>query len=208
MSIGNFARGKFAQPLACAGILLLVGFAYGASLPPSRPPGGDGNASFPHVDDSWSPDARFVLKNVDTPDDPQSPHSIFMTDMKTGDRARLYTYAQRADVLWSPGSDALAINDWDSNDDSQCMVFPRLPNAARTDLREEFLKSRRPDREKKLAADHIDYDHNYAHVVRWLDAKTVLFVLQGHNSDNRRKFLLEYTYRIGDSFRLIRRVIQ
>ena len=200
MSIGNRPR-----RLAFAIVLLSVGFAYGA---PASPPGADGNASFPQVDDSWSPDARYVLKNVNTAEDPRAPHAIFLTDMKSGVRARLYAYPRRADVLWSPSSDALAINDWDANNESECALFPMLPDLRHLDLREEFLKSHRPDREKKLAADHTDYDHNYAHVVRWLDAKTVLFVVQGHNSDGRRKFLLEYTYRIGDSFRLIRRVIQ
>jgi hypothetical protein len=199
------STGKPTHRLAFAIILLCVGFAYGAA---AQSPGADGNASFPQVDDSWSPDARFVLKNADTPEDPNAPHAIFLTDMKSGVRARLYTYARRADLLWSPGSDALAINDWDATNESECMVFPSLPDTRHLNLREEFLKSRRPDREKKLADDRTEYDHNYAHIVRWIDAKTLLFVIQGNSSDHRRKFLLEYAYRIGDSFRLIRRVIQ
>ncbi len=31
------------------------------------------------------------------------------------------------------------------------------------------------------------YDHNYAHVIRWLDAKTVLLVIEGHSSDLAQK---------------------
>jgi hypothetical protein len=183
-----------------------VGFAYAATVPP-KPPGASGNAVFPEVDDSWSPDARFVLKNVNTPEDPRSPHAIYLTDMKTGRREVLYTYARRADLIWSPASDALAINDWDANNDAQCIVFILVPRQERIDLREQFLKSRRPDREKRLAADHRNYFDNYAHAIRWLDARTLLFVVQGHSSDRRRNFLLEYTYRLGDSFGLIRRVI-
>jgi len=186
-------------------VLLSVGFAYGATVPP-KPPGAEGNASFPHVDDSWSPDARFVLKNVDTPEDPKTRHAIFLTDMKTGERATLYAYARRADVLWSPASNAIAINDWDAND-SRCLVFPLDPRGKRIDLRAELLKSRRPEREKQLASNRHDYDHNYAHVIRWLDAKTLLFVVQGHSSDGKRRFLLEYTYRLGGSFRPIKRVV-
>jgi hypothetical protein len=127
--------------------------------------------------------------------------------MKTGVRNVLYSYARRAEILWSPGSDAVAINDWDANNDAQCVVFPLLPHRERIDLREEFLKSRRPDREKKLAADHRTYDHNYAHVIRWLDARTVLLVIEGHSSKARKRFLLEYIYRLGDSFRLRRSVM-
>ncbi|HVN27683.1 MAG TPA: hypothetical protein VMT64_04315, partial [Candidatus Binataceae bacterium] len=149
-----------------------------------------------------------VLKNIDLPQSLDSPHAIFLTDMQTGRREKLYAYARRADVLWSPASDALAINDWESNDDSQCVVFSNLPSLGRTDLREELLKSGRPDMEKKLAADHVNYDHNFAHVMRWLDPRTVLFVVQGRNADGRRNFQLVYTYRLGDTFRLIRRVIR
>jgi hypothetical protein len=185
---------------------LAVGFAYAATAPP-KPPGASGNAVFPEVDDSWSPDARFVVKNVNTPEDPRAPHAIYLTDMKTGQREVLYTYARRADLIWSPASDALAINDWDANNDAQCVVFILVPRQEPLDLREQFLKSRRPDREKRLAADHRNYADNYAHAIRWLDARTLLFVVQGRSSDRRRNFLLEYTYRPGGSFGLIKRVI-
>jgi hypothetical protein len=185
---------------------LAVGFAYAATAPP-KPPGASGNAVFPEVDDSWSPDARFVLKNVNTPEDPGSPHAIYLTDMKTGQREVLYTYARRADLIWSPASDALVINDWDANNDAQCMVFILVPRQERIDLRELFLKSRRPEREKRLVADHRDSGDNYAHAIRWLDARTLLFVVQGRSFDHHRNFLLEYTYRLGDSFSLIKRVI-
>ncbi len=102
----------------------------------ARPPGGDGNASFPEVRDSWSPDGRFVVKNVDDPQNPQSPHSIFLTDMQSGQRTLLYSYPRKVDLLWSPASDALAINDWDARDESQCVVFLLTPRRERLDLRE------------------------------------------------------------------------
>lgn len=194
------------QVIALAFVLLSVGFATAETIL-DKPPGASGNAWFPQVADAWSPDARFLLKNVDTPNDLNSPHSIYLTDMKTGTRNMLYSYARRAEILWSPGPDAVAINDWDANNDAQCVVFPLLPHRERIDLRDRFLKSRRPDREKKLAADHNTYDHNYAHVIRWLDAKTVLLVIEGHSSTSRKRFLLEYTYRPGDSFRLRRRAM-
>jgi hypothetical protein len=159
------------------------------------------------VADSWSPDARFVLKNVNTPQ-AATPHSIFLTDMKTGERTILYAYERRADVLWSPASDALAINDWRGNGDSECLVFPLDPHAKRIDLREAFLKSQRPEREKELAADRADYARNYAHVLRWLDPRTLLFAVQGYSSDGQRRFLLVYRYTLGESFRLIQRAVR
>jgi len=187
-------------------LLLCVGVANGATII-DKPPGASGNANFPNVSDSWSPDARFLLKNVDTPNDPNTPHAIFLTDMKTGSRRVLYSYARRAEILWSPASDAVAINDWDANDDAQCIVFRLLPHQERSDVREEFLKSRRPDREKRLAVDHRMYDHNYVHALRWLDGKTLLIAIEGHSSNAHKRFLLEYAYRVGDSFRLRRRAI-
>jgi hypothetical protein len=172
-----------------------------------KPPGASGNAIFPTVEDAWSPDARFLLKNVETPNNPDSPHSIYLTDMKSGVRTVLYSYARRAEILWSPASDLVAINDFDARDDSQCVVFPILPHRERIDLREELLKSRRPDSEKKLVTDRHRYDHNYAHAIRWLNAKTLLFVVEGHSSRAHDGFLLEYTYVIGGGFHLRRRTM-
>ncbi len=189
----------------------IVMLSLAVAHPPSlcaKPPGGSGNVSFPHDNVSWSPDARFVANNVnDSPDDPKSPHSVFLTDMKTGQRWLLHSYPRKVDLLWSPASNALAINDWGAGDESQCIVYVLTPQRERLDLREEFLKSRRPDREKKLAADQVDYDHNYAHAIGWLSAHSLLVELEGHSSEAKRYFLLEYEYQIGDSFRLRKRVI-
>ncbi len=184
-----------------------LALAHPASLY-AKPPGGSGSVSFPHDQVSWSPDARFVANNVnDSPDDPRSPHSVFLTDMKTGQRWLLHSYPWKVDLLWSPGSNALAINDWGAGAESQCIVYVLTPQREQLDLREEFLKSRRPDREKKLAADHVNYDHNYAHAIRWLSANSLLFELEGRSTKAKRYFLLEYEYQIGDGFRLRKRVI-
>jgi hypothetical protein len=193
--------------IGLAGLLVLAIVFSASAARSARLPGGDGNASFPQVSDSWSPDGRFVLKNVETPQNPRSPHSIFLTDMRTGERAMLYSYARKADVLWSPGSNALAINDWDANDDAQCIVFVLVPRRAGVDLREEFLKSRQPDHDKKLVANRREYDRNYAHLVRWINAGALLFVIEGHSSSSKRNFRLEYEYRLNDTFEPVRRVI-
>jgi hypothetical protein len=187
--------------------LVLLSVALARTTVRAKPPGSDGNASFPEVSDSWSPDGRFVVKNVDHPNDPSSPHLIFLTDMQTGRRMQLYSYPRKVDLYWSPASDALAINDWDANDDAQCIVLVLAPRRERIDLREAFLESRRPDREKKLATDRQDYDHNYAHLIRWLDANTLLSVFEGHSSDRKRSFQLIYEYKLGESFRLRKRTI-
>jgi hypothetical protein len=191
-----------------AALLLLPLVFAGAGKVLAKPPGPSGNANFPYDEVSWSPDARFVANNVEhSPDDPTSPHSIFLTDMKTGKRWLLYSYPRKVDLLWSPASNALAINDWTANDQAQCVVFVFTPEQEQIDLREEFLKSRRPDREKKLAANQHDYARNYAHSIRWLNGITLRFAIQGQSADRRRSFLLLYDYRLGDSFRLQKRVI-
>ncbi len=195
------------RPTAFAAMLLLSVAFLLPSVASSKPPGTDGNASFPEAKDSWSPDGRFVLKDVDDPEDPKTPHSIFLTDMQTGKRMLLFSFARKADLLWSPGSNAVAVNDWATNDETQCIVFVLEAQPMRIDLREEFLKSHRPDREKKLATDRRRFDHNYAHAIRWLDAHTLLFGIDGHSSDRKRKFALEYEYKLGDSFHLRKRTI-
>lgn len=185
-------------------VLLSVAFPFKGW---SVPAGSDGNASFPDDKDSWSPDGRFLLKDVDHPEDPKAPHSIFLTDMQTGKRMLLYSFARKVDLLWSPHSNAVALNDWDAHDEAQCFVFLLEDAPTRIDLREELLKSRRPDPEKKLATDRRDYNFNYARIIRWLDGQTVLFAVDGHSPHRQRKFVLEYEYRLGDSFRLRQRTI-
>ncbi len=186
------------QSIILAGLVLLsVAFACPATLS-AKPPGADGNASFPEVSDSWSPDGRFVLKNVDSPRDPQSAHSIILTDMQTGQRAVLYSYLRKVDLLWSPASDALAINDWDSTDAAQCIVFRLVPRRERIGLDQDLAKSRPRDGEKKLVTERRDYDHNCVRIIRWLDAKTLLLDLEGHRPDDRRS----------SSFRLQKPVIR
>jgi len=194
--------------LVMATLILCVTAAAHAVTIIDKPPGEPGNAFFPTVADAWSPNARFLLKNVDTPNNPDSPHSIYLTDMKTGVRTVLYSYARRAEILWSPASDVVAINDFDAHDDSQCFVFPLLPHRERIDVREELLKSRRPDSEKRLVTDRYRYAHNYAHAIRWIDARTLLFVVEGHSSSRAHEgFRLDYAYRVGDGFRLLSRTM-
>ena len=185
------------RPISLAALVLLSVTFCPATIS-AKPPGADGNASFPEVSDSWSPDGRFVLKNVDYPRDPQSLHSILLTDMQTGERGVLYSYPRKVDLLWSPASDALAINDWDANDAAQCIVFRLVPRRERIDLDQDLAKSRPSGREKKLVTARRDYDRNCVRIIRWLDAKTLLLDPEGHRPDDRRS----------SSFRLQKPVIR
>ena len=172
---------------------------------PAKPPGPAGNSSFPVDNTSWSPDARFLIKNANNVDQ-KTPYSIFLIDMKTGSKTLVYQYARKVDILWSPTSDAFVLNDWGSGDDGQTTLFRILPKQAHWDLREQLMKSTRPDAEKKLAANRQLYDHNFAHVMRWMNAHSVLFEIEGHSSDQQHKFVLQYVYSVGDSFQLKKRV--
>ena len=198
LSLG-FSNAAFAGPTAAAAPGPEV------SMVPTKPPGAEGNASFPDSDTSWSPDARFLVKNASNVD-PKFPYSIFLIDMKTGTKTLLCQYARKADILWSSASDALVVNDWGSGDDGQSTLFRILPHQARWDLREELMKSKRPDAEKSLADNRQLYDHNFAHVIKWQNAHSVLFEIEGYSSDQKHKFVLQYVYGVGDSFHLKKRV--
>jgi hypothetical protein len=164
------------RPSIGLAVLVLLSVAFAKVAPVSaKPPGSDGNARFPDVKDSWSPDGRFVLKNVDHREDTNSPHSIYLTDMQTGARTVLYSYLRTVDVLWSPSSDALAINDWDTNNQSQPVVLRLVPRQERIDVGEEAL-----------ANDRRTNDHKFIHIIRWLDEKTLLLDVQSHGSGGQR----------------------
>jgi hypothetical protein len=153
----------------------------------AKPPGSDGNARFPDVKDSWSPDGRFVLKSVDHREDLNAPHSIYLTDMRLGARSVLYSYLRTVDVLWSPASDALAINDWDTNNKPRCVILRLVPRQERIDVGEELARSRQRDEGKPLARNYRDDERNRVHMIRWVDAKTILLDVEGRDSEGRRR---------------------
>jgi hypothetical protein len=167
--------------IGLAAILLAAALA---SAPPAsaKPPGSEGNASFPHDDVSWSPDARFVLKNVEQPADPSAPHAIYLTDMRTGARSVLYPYLRKVEVLWSPASNALAINDWGPNDVERCIVLELVPRRRTIDMSAEVAKSRSPE-SAKMRRDPRD---DSLHIVRWTDPRTLVVDVQSRHSDGRR----------------------
>jgi hypothetical protein len=148
----------------------------------AKPPGSEGNASFPHDDVSWSPDARFVLKNVEQPGDPSAPHAIYLTDMRTGVRSVLYSYPRKVDVLWSPGSNALAINDWGPNEVERCIVLELVPRRRTIDMSAEVAKSRSPQSAKTRAEERDDN----VHIVRWTDPRSLVVDLESRHSDGKR----------------------
>ena len=117
------------RPIILAALALLC-VAFAPLVPASaKPPGTDGNASFPEVSDSWSPDGRFVVKNVDDPE--ISELTSFDFSHRHANRpadAALLVSREKSTCCGRPASDALAINDWDANDDTQCIVFVLSPH--------------------------------------------------------------------------------
>jgi hypothetical protein len=66
----------YRRSISIAALLILsLGFVCPSPVS-AKPPGSDGNARFPDVKDSWSPDGRFVLKDIDNREDLNSPHLI------------------------------------------------------------------------------------------------------------------------------------
>jgi hypothetical protein len=95
--------------------------------------------------------------------------------MRSGAHTVLYSFLRTVDVLWSPSSDALAINDWDTNNKPHGVVLRLVPRQERIEVGEDAR-----------ASDRRDGGHRFVHIIRWLDAKTLLVDVQGHSPDGRR----------------------
>ena len=151
-----------------------------------------------------SPNGSYMLVNVDHPDEIDADgdwHSIFLVDAKTGGKTLFYKYGRGVDVVWSPDSNAVVVNDYWGSNVSRSVLFALNRSNQRVDIGEMLMKSNRPQREKESieTADHV-----YASVVKWLNKKTVVFKIYGYNGVDPNGFTLIYAYDVAEnSFNLL-----
>jgi hypothetical protein len=150
-----------------------------------------------------SPDGRYLMTNTVHPDETDSDGnwgSIFLTDLQTGTKKLFYKYGRGVDIVWSPSSDAVVVNDYVGSNISQSILFVLAPRPRRMDIEESLMKSGRPRREKLSirTADHV-----YPRVLRWIDSDHVIVRITGYNGVDKHGFTIEYSYDIAkNSFTL------
>jgi hypothetical protein len=94
-------------------------------------------------------------------------------------------------VLWSPSSEALVVNDIYASDDSRSMLFVLTPEVHLTNLGELLLGARIPAKERELMQDGYPV---FKFVTRWLDSESLLFKVSGYAEVDEKGFKDPFTF--------------
>ena|SRR5271168_3195972 len=106
-------------------------FAFSLTTKSQRPP----NITFPSQSKAASPNGRYVVVGVDSPEEPH--HTIFLEDRRLQTRRKLLNYERSADILWNPNSKSLALTDHGGSDFSLCSVIAVDPAAPSIQVMDE-----------------------------------------------------------------------
>jgi hypothetical protein len=145
-----------------------------------------------------SPDGRYVIQNHD--DEKQEPaHFLVLIDKKSGSTKTLYAYGRHVDVLWSPTSLALIVNDYEGSDAAHPLLFKAPWKNRGIDLRGELLRFLRSRHEAKSA---LENHHVYVTAKQWLRGDEILCQITGYGDVDPNGFTHHYVYKIGNGFTL------
>ncbi|HWR17439.1 MAG TPA: hypothetical protein VN577_21590 [Terriglobales bacterium] len=146
-------------------------------------------ASFPSGEERvFSPDKKLWIRD-------SGGILTLETDHK---KHRVLRYSRTVDVLWAPGSDYLAVNDWATSNTAE----PLLISVANPDKPVNLYEKLRAELDKDGQAELLkNNDHVYFVAVRWVGPKTVLLNLFGHGDPKApRGFSRFYRYTVGTGF--------
>jgi len=152
--------------------------------------------AFPGAAEAKDPTGRYTVIGATS----AGAHALSLKDLKTGAAQPLLSYGRSAMVLWAPDGNAVAVTDRVSRESSSAKVFfPARPGAP-VDVGAEL------DRSFPSMPERIGNRHVYLEAVRWLDAKTLLFLLRGYGDRDPEGFDLLFDYPLGGSVRRARSV--
>jgi hypothetical protein len=147
--------------------------------------------AFPAYSRATSPNGRYAVINVDSDLEPYY-HAVFLEDRKLKTRRQILKYERHAEVLWNPDGKSFSFSDFAGSDSAVCSIVRVNEKAAAIPVLDNLLK--RPSAAER---EHIQRnDHLYIEGVRWIDAKTLLVKIWGHDSDRRKAFERFYRYRV------------
>jgi hypothetical protein len=155
--------------------------------------------SFPGVkSETKSPDGRYTIRNTDDPK--QEPaHTLTVVDGTTGLKTRFYSYGRHVEVLWSPTSTALLVNDYEGSDTAQPVLFVSPWTNAPINLREKLIDFLRSRGDLRIIEEN---DHVYFTARRWLNGSELLCEIRGYGGANAKGFSKRYIYALGQGFRI------
>jgi hypothetical protein len=121
--------------------------------------------------------------------------------VKSGTKVKIHSYDRHVDVLWSPESNALIINDYEGSDSTRPLLYSLPWGDRRTDLLERLTIFLRTRHEENIV---LKNDHVYFTVRSWINPHELLCQLQAYGEANPRGagFKGSYVYTIGKTFRV------
>ncbi|MGC4014741.1 MAG: hypothetical protein QM755_09535 [Luteolibacter sp.] len=134
-----------------------------------------------------SPDGRirvehYMEKNVDPHSGPE--HQIWLVDSANPtNRRKLYVHGRQADVIFSPDSRYLVINDHEASNQSSLVIFKRK-DGLDYEKADDITTAAWAFFCKKNQCGDTGFDHAYVDALLWLDEHTLLLDLSGH-ADSR-----------------------
>jgi hypothetical protein len=147
--------------------------------------------------EAGSPNRRYTIKNSDRENE-QPVHVLTLIDDLNGSAINIYGYARHVDVLWSPSSEVLNINDYQGSNSAKAFLYVLPWTGRQTDLLKElvaFLQTRGKGKEI------LGNDHVYFTARSWLNSQEVLCRLKAYGAVNPKGIERYYVYRIGKGFR-------
>jgi len=143
---------------------------------------------FPVHSRATSPNGRFALINVDSGVEPY--HTMFLEDRRLKARREILKYERRAEVLWNPDGKSFAFSDFAGSDYSVCTIASVNEKTKVIPVLENLLnRVSAAERDKIKRNDHLSIAG-----IRWIDTKTLLVKIWGHDSDKRKGFERFYRY--------------
>lgn len=151
--------------------------------------------------ESISPNKRYAIRNED--DEKRSPaHVLIFREAGLQEEHRLYEYDRSVDVLWSPLSNAVVINDHEGSDSSKPVLFSFAKGRNPIDLWPKLIEFLRALHQDPSA---LKNHHVYFTADRWLDGKSFLCKLTGYGEENPGGFTRYYVFELNkDGFRVAR----
>ncbi len=101
-------------------------------------------------------------------------------------------YERGAEVLWNPNGKSFALSDFAGSDYAVCSIVSVNEKMEAIPVLENLLK-RVPAAERENIKRN---DHLYIAGIRWIDTKTLLVKIWGHDSDRRKGFERFYRYTV------------
>ena len=144
-----------------------------------------------------SPNSRYVARNVDSAEEPH--HLLEIREVGTTDIVASLRYSRFVDVLWSPDSAALLVNDHAGSDFGRCFVFAVTEKPTRTDVGALILETFKDDPRLRESG------HRYIEGTEWLDTRTLRVRVTGYGASSRSGFEAWFSYILGESVKRLSR---